>query len=76
MVDGFCGKIAGFSPSMKLIINILESQGPLTQKEIVKTTHLPARTVRYALNRLKNEGFLEMREYFQDARQCLYLIKV
>ena len=69
------GQIEGFSPSMKLILNILENHGPLTQKEIAKVTRLPARTVRYALSRLKDEDILEEREYFQDARQCLYKIK-
>lgn len=68
-------KIEGFSPSMKLILNILENRGHLTQKEIAKVTRLPVRTVRYALNRLKEEDILEEREYFQDARQCLYQIK-
>ncbi|MCZ7358157.1 MAG: helix-turn-helix domain-containing protein [Candidatus Methanoperedens sp.] len=68
-------KIDGFSPSMKLVLNILENHGPLTQKEITKVTRLPTRTVRYALNRLKQEDILEEREYFQDARQCLYQIK-
>lgn len=69
-------RINGFSPSMKLVLNILENQGPLTQKEIAKETRLPSRTVRYALNRLKDEDVLEEMEYFQDARQCLYQIKV
>jgi len=68
-------KIEGFSPSMKLVLNILENHGPLTQKEITNVTRLPTRTVRYALNRLKHEAILEEREYFQDARQCLYHIK-
>ena len=68
-------KIDGFSPSMKLVLNILENHGPLTQKEITKVTRLPTRTVRYALNRLKLEDILEEREYFQDARQCLYHLK-
>jgi DNA-binding MarR family transcriptional regulator len=68
-------KIEGFSPSMKLVLNILENHGPLTQKDITKVTRLPTRTVRYALNRLKQEDILEEREYFQDARQCLYQIK-
>ncbi len=71
MSDG----IDKFSPSMKLILNILENRGPLTQKEIAAVTRLPSRTVRYALNRLKNEDVLEEHEYFQDARQCLYQIK-
>ena len=60
---------------MKLIFNILENHGSLTQKEIAKVTRLPARTVRYALSRLKDEDILEEHEYFQDARQCLYKIK-
>lgn len=68
-------KIGSFSPSMKLILNILENHGALTQKEITKVTRLPTRTVRYALSRLKSEDILEEREYFQDARQCLYQIK-
>ncbi|HIH45412.1 MAG TPA: winged helix-turn-helix domain-containing protein [Candidatus Methanoperedenaceae archaeon] len=67
-------KLECFSPSMKLVINILKSHGPLTQKDIAKETHLPSRTVRYALNRLREEGVLVEREYLQDARQCLYEI--
>ncbi|HWQ18570.1 MAG TPA: hypothetical protein VN455_02255 [Methanotrichaceae archaeon] len=35
-------------------------------------TYLPARTVRYALNRLRDENMLQERFYFQDARQSLY----
>ncbi len=68
-------RIGSFSPSMKLVLNILENHGPMTQKEITKETHLPSRTVRYALNRLKDEDILEEREYFQDARQCMYQVK-
>jgi transcription initiation factor IIE alpha subunit len=67
-------KIESFSPSMKLILNILENHGALTQKEITKVTRLPTRTVRYALCRL-TEDILEEREYFLDARQCLYQLK-
>ena len=63
------------SSSMKLILNILEICGPLTQKDIANVTRLLARTVRYALSRLKEEDILEGCEYFQDARQCLYWIK-
>ena len=68
-------RIESFSPSMKLILNILENHGALTQKEITRVTRLPTRTVRYALCRLKTEDILEEREYFQDARQCLYHLK-
>jgi len=47
----------------------------LTKKEIVRESYLPPRTVRYALSRLKDEGFLEERFYFKDARQSLYGIR-
>ncbi len=51
---------------------MLESGSLLTQKDIVAKTYLPSRTVRYALDRLKDENILQERFYFQDARQSLY----
>ena len=51
---------------------MLESGSLLTQKDIVAKTYLPPRTVRYALNRLKEKDILQERFYFQDARQSLY----
>ncbi|RQW80239.1 MAG: MarR family transcriptional regulator [Methanothrix sp.] len=62
-------------PSAKLVIKVLESGSLMTQKEIINKTYLPARTVRYALNRLKEENLLQQRFYFQDARQSLYGLK-
>lgn len=44
----------------------------MTQKEIIDKTHLPARTVRYAISRLRDEDLIQERFYFQDARQSLY----
>jgi hypothetical protein len=51
---------------------VLESGNLLTQKDIIARTYLPARTVRYALTRLKKENLLLEKFYFQDARQSLY----
>ncbi|WP_342626790.1 MarR family transcriptional regulator [Methanohalophilus mahii] len=59
-------------PSAKLVLKVLEYGGYLTQKEIAEESYLPPRTVRYALNRLKDERFLQERFYFKDARQSLY----
>jgi len=59
-------------PSAKLVYKVLESGNLLTQKDIVAKTYLPARTVRYALNRLKEQHILQECFYFQDARQSLY----
>jgi DNA-binding MarR family transcriptional regulator len=51
---------------------VLESGSLLTQKDIISKTYLPARTVRYALSRLRDENLIQERFYFQDARQSLY----
>jgi len=55
---------------------VLESGSLMTQKEIINRTYLPARTVRYALSRLKEENLLQQRFYFRDARQSLYGLKI
>ncbi len=59
-------------PSARLIFNVLASDGPLTQKDLISKTDLPPRTVRYALGRLKEESVIRECFYFRDARQSLY----
>ena len=65
-------RIRHLPPSVKLVYKVLETSGQLTQKDIIRETLLPSRTVRYALNRLKDEKVLVERHYFIDARQSLY----
>jgi hypothetical protein len=59
-------------PSAKQVFQVLASDGPLTQKDIITRTDLPPRTVRYALGRLMYEEMLEELFCFSDARQSLY----
>jgi transcription initiation factor IIE alpha subunit len=68
--------IGHLPPSAKLVYRVLETDGQLTQKDLIEKTLLPSRTVRYALNRLKNENCLIERHYFIDARQSLYGLKI
>lgn len=58
--------------SARQVIDVLADGGPLTQKEIINRTSLPPRTVRYALDRLRDEEMLMERFCFRDARQSLY----
>ncbi|MDD1762546.1 MAG: winged helix-turn-helix transcriptional regulator [Methanothrix sp.] len=46
----------------------------MTQKDIINKTYLPARTVRYALSRLREKNLIQERFCFQDARQSLYAL--
>ena len=59
-------------PSARKVFDVLATNGPLTQKDLISKTDLPSRTIRYALSRLKGEDFLEERFSFRDARQSLY----
>lgn len=74
-MKSFEKQIEDLPPSAKLVFKVLEYSGFLTQKEIAKESYLPPRTVRYALNRLKDEEILQERFYFKDARQSLYGLK-
>ena len=59
-------------PSAKLVAKVLEYNGTLTQSELAEETLLPPRTVRYALNRLDEQGVVEARFSFTDARKRMY----
>ncbi len=65
-------KIGHLPPSAKLVYKVLETSGQLTQKDLIRETSLPSRTVRYAIQRLRDEQVLIERHYFTDARQSLY----
>jgi DNA-binding MarR family transcriptional regulator len=63
-------------PSAKLVAKVLEYNGTMTQQQIADETLLPARTVRYALNRLDEEHVIDSRFSFSDARKRLYSLAI
>ncbi|WP_018258102.1 MarR family transcriptional regulator [Halomicrobium katesii] len=63
-------------PSAKLVAKVLEYNGTLTQSQLSEETLLPARTVRYALNRLEEAGAVDSRFSFADARKRIYTLTV
>lgn len=60
------------SPSAKLVYKVLAEEGQLTQSQLASHTLLAPRTVRYALNKLKETGIVEEAVNFKDARKRLY----
>jgi len=64
--------LAYLPPSAQLVFDILASQGPMTQKDIISRTEMPTSTVRYALSKLKEESLIRKSFYIQDGRQSLY----
>jgi DNA-binding MarR family transcriptional regulator len=61
-------------PSAKLVAKVLEGAKPLSQGQLAEESLLPDRTVRYALNRLEEEGLVDSRYSFRDARKQVYFL--
>src|SRR3989344_1305060 len=54
-------------PSAKLVYKILVYEGNLTQKELIRMSNLPERTVRYALELLLKQRLITQKPYLNDA---------
>jgi len=59
-------------PSSKTVLEILDSGGEMTHKDLVEKTRLAPRTVRYALKKLKEKQLIIEKFNFRDARQIIY----
>jgi len=66
---------APLPPSALMVKKILEELGPLTIDEIVKHSGVKQRTVRHALQRLREAGLVEATADPTDPRKKLYRIK-
>ncbi len=72
----FRDRLRELPPSAKLVAKVLEGDAPLSQGGLAEESLLPDRTVRYALNRLEEEGLVESRYSFKDARKQVYFLTV
>lgn len=70
----FRDRLRELPPSAKLVAKVLEIESPLSQGQLAEESLLPARTVRYALNRLEDEALVGSRYSFQDARKQVYFL--
>ncbi|WP_425498404.1 ArsR family transcriptional regulator [Halogeometricum salsisoli] len=61
-------------PSAKLVYKTLEYTGESTQQQIIKESQLSPRTVRNALQRLKEIDAVTEDVFIPDARKSIYRI--
>jgi DNA-binding MarR family transcriptional regulator len=71
----FRSRLRELPPSAKLVAKALDAEPALSQGEIAEATLLPDRTVRYALNRLREEDLATVRHSFRDARKQVYSLE-
>ena len=64
-----------FPPSTEQVAEILQSEGSLTQKELVERTDLASRTVRSAIADLREAGMVREELYLPDLRQRRYVLQ-
>ncbi|ADE04033.1 MULTISPECIES: helix-turn-helix domain-containing protein [Haloferax] len=74
--DDRWASVRDMPPSAKLVAKILDYEDTLTQSQIAEESLLPPRTVRYALSRLEDEGAVDSRFSFSDARKRLYTLNI
>lgn len=61
-------------PSAKLVLKVLEVDGAMTQAQIAAESRLSQRTVRYALESLRDADVVQKQVYLRDARKSLYSV--
>lgn len=66
--------LRGLPRSARTVFGVLRGTGPLTQKDLLRETGMPERTVRYALGRLKEVGIVGARCSLMDCRQCFFYV--
>lgn len=65
-------QLTQLSPSAKLVLKILQLNGWMTQREIIRETTLPPRTVKYAIKRLKEREIVKEKPDLNDMRSKYY----
>ena len=64
--------LISLSPSSKFILYLLKQRGPLKEREILKKTLLPKRTVAYALKKLQENNFVKKSKGLRDKRLSIF----
>lgn len=60
--------------SARRIFDVIREAGPVTHAELRDRTEMPARTIRYAVKRLRDEGIIDTRCSLRDCRTCYFFV--
>jgi DNA-binding transcriptional ArsR family regulator len=65
------GRLPG---SAQRVFDAVRGDGPLTHADLRRRTGLPPRTIRFAVKRLREEGFVDARSSLKDCRTCYFFV--
>lgn len=60
--------------SARRVFEALKQRGPLTHNELREATTLPARTIRFAVKRLKDQQLVASLSSLRDCRKCYFYV--
>jgi len=67
-------RFARLPESAQRVFQAVRDGGPLTHSALREVTGMPARTIRFAVKRLKEEGFIDTRCSLRDCRTCYFFV--
>ena len=65
-------KLPKLPKSSKKLILALSEHGSLTQKQLIASVNMPAKTVRYALKKLSEQNLITSQHNLEDMRSMFY----
>jgi DNA-binding transcriptional ArsR family regulator len=71
-VDG--DRLGRLPDSAQRVFGAVRQEGPLTHADLRRRTGLPPRTIRFAVRRLRDEGFVDARSSLRDCRTCYFFV--
>lgn len=60
--------------SAQRVFGAIRDNGPVTHAGLREVTGMPPRTIRFAVRRLKEEGFIDTRCSLKDCRTCYFFV--
>ena len=67
-------RFARLPASARRVFESIRAGGPVTGTDLQDELEMPARTVRYAIKRLRDEGFVDSRCSLRDCRTCYFFV--
>lgn len=60
--------------SAKRVFDAIRRNGPVSHQDLRVHTRMPPRTIRFAVRRLRDEGYVDSRSSLRDCRTCYFFV--